>query len=76
VPLPEAPMISPVFPGWGYGSVFVHRVNDFSSYGAYLYAAPRSVVTSPRQICQNAWQQAPFSLRTLSQSELDACGPS
>ena len=76
VPLPEAPMISPVFPGWGYGSVFVHRVNDFSSYGAYLYAAPRSVVTSPRQICQNAWQQAPFSLRTLSQSELDVCGPS
>ncbi len=76
VPLPEAAMISPVFRGWGYGSVYVHRVNDFSSYGAYLYAAPRSTPVSPRQLCQDAWREAPFPLRALSQAELDACGPS
>jgi hypothetical protein len=74
VPLPEAPMISPVFPGWGFGSVYVHR-SVYESYGAYLYAAPRSEARSARLICQDAWRKAPFPLRTLSPAELDACGP-
>jgi hypothetical protein len=73
VPLPEAPMISPLFPGWGYGSVYVHR-SVYESYGAYLYAAPRALAVSPRQICVNAWTQAPFALRALTANELAACG--
>jgi hypothetical protein len=75
VPLPEAPMISPNFPGWGYGSVFVHRL-DYQSYGAYMYAAPRSLPVSPRQLCQQAWATAPFPLRTLSAAEAAHCGGS
>jgi hypothetical protein len=74
VPLPEAPMISPVFPGWGYGSVWVHR-HDYSSYGAFLYAAPRGVGETARQLCERAWATAPFPLRTLSAAELAGCGP-
>jgi len=73
VPLPEAPMISPLFPGWGYGSVYVHR-SVYESYGAYLYAAPRALAVSPRQTCANAWTQAPFTLRALTAPELAACG--
>lgn len=73
VPLPEAPMISPVFPGWGYGSVYIHR-RDYQSYGAYLYAAPRGATTSPRALCEQAWTTAPFPLRTLSADELASCG--
>lgn len=75
VPLPEAPMISPVFPGWGYGSVYIHR-RDYQSYGAYIYAAPRSVPTSGRQLCAKAWSTAPFPLRSLSAEELASCGAS
>jgi hypothetical protein len=75
VPLPEAPMISPVFPGWGYGSVYLHRM-DYQSYGAYLYAAPRTVPLSPRQLCAHAWQDAPFPLRALTSTELAGCGSS
>lgn len=75
VPLPEAPMISPVFPGWGYGSVWVHR-DVYESFGAYLHAAPRGAERTARQICQDAWSNAPFPLRTLSAAELDSCGPS
>ncbi len=74
VPLPEAPMISPVFPGWGYGSVYVHR-HDYSSYGAYLYAAPRGVAVSARQVCLDAWARAPFPLRALTPVEMATCGP-
>jgi hypothetical protein len=75
VPLPEAPMISPVFPGWGYGSVYVHR-SEYKSYGAYLYAAPRALAVPPRQICLDAWAQAPFPLRALTPAEMAACGAS
>jgi hypothetical protein len=73
VPLPEAPMISPVFPGWGYGSVYVHR-HDYQSYGAYVYAAPRGAAASGHDICQAAWGNAPFPLRTLTAAELGGCG--
>lgn len=75
VPLPEAPMISPVFPGWGYGSVYVHRM-DYQSYGAYLYAAPRIAATTGRQLCAEAWSTAPFALRSLTAEELAGCGAS
>jgi hypothetical protein len=74
VPLPEAPMISPVFPGWGYGSVYVHRM-DYQSYGAYLYAAPRAAAAPARQLCLQAWQQAPFPLPTPAADALAQCGP-
>ncbi len=74
VPLPGAPMITPVFPGWGYGSVYVHR-NDDKSYGAYLFAAPESYVLATREICQRAWREAPFPLPSISDAELAACGP-
>ncbi|HXG45167.1 MAG TPA: hypothetical protein VNJ71_10465 [Gemmatimonadales bacterium] len=74
VPLPEAPLLSPVFPGWGYGSVYLHRL-DYSSYGAYLYAAPRTLAAPARQVCLQAWAQAPFPLRKLTFPEQSACGP-
>jgi hypothetical protein len=73
VPVPEAPMISPVFPGWGFGSVFVHR-QDYRSYGAYLYAAPRSVAEPGRRLCEHAWATLPIVVRQLTPSERAACG--
>ncbi len=75
VPLPEAPMISPVFTGRDYGSVYVHRL-DYQSYGAYLFAAPRDASVSPHQLCLEAWATAPFPLRALSASEAAQCGGS
>lgn len=74
VPLPGAPLISPVFPGWGYGSVYVHRNND-SSYGAFMFAAPTSVALAAREICRRAWREAPFALPAVSDAELGGCGP-
>jgi hypothetical protein len=73
VPVPEAPMISPVFPGWGFGSVFVHR-QDYRSYGAYLYAAPRSVAEPGRRLCEHVWATLPIVVRQLTPSERAACG--
>lgn len=75
VPLPEAAMITPVFPGWGFGSIYVHRLH-YESYGAYLYAAPRSAAASPRTVCMDAWAQAPFPLRGLTPTEIAGCGAS
>lgn len=75
VPLPEAAMITPVFPGWGFGSIYVHRLH-YESYGAYLYAAPRSAAASPRTVCVDAWAQAPFPLRGLTPAEIAGCGAS
>ena len=74
VPLPEAPLISPFFPGWGYGSVYIHRL-DYKSYGGYMYAAPRGVAVSPRALCLQAWSEAPFPLHQLTPAQTAACGP-
>ncbi len=74
VPLPGMQMITPVFPGFGSGSVYVH--NPFSqSYGAYLYAAPATRAQAARTVCGHAWERAPFALPRPTDAELAACGP-
>jgi hypothetical protein len=74
VPLPESPLITPVFPGWGYGSVY--RYSSLSqSFGVYMYATAVGSGPSASQICGAAWAHAPFPLRTLTPAEVASCGP-
>jgi len=74
VPLPEAPFITPVFPGWGYGSVYRYA-SPSRSFGVYMYADAVASGPSAQQICEAAWTNAPFALRAVSAAELASCGP-
>lgn len=74
VPLPGGEMISPVFPGWGFGSVYLHHYL-VKSYGAYMYVAPRESARSARFLCERAWTEAPFPLPQAPPTELASCGP-
>jgi len=75
VPLQAGPFVTPVFPGWGYGSVYVHNLGPMQSYGAYLYAAPAGLAQTPRTVCGFAWATAPFTLPSVSSADLAGCGP-
>jgi hypothetical protein len=74
VPLGPAPMITPRF-SFGYGSVYVYNYGPISSYGAYLYAAPRELAQSTRSICRYAYTNSPFQLPAFTSEQLDSCGP-
>jgi hypothetical protein len=74
VPLGPAPMITPVFT-FGYGSVYAYNYGPTASYGAFLYAAPIGVAEPSRTVCQEAWARAPFQLPSVTQAQLDGCGP-
>jgi hypothetical protein len=74
VPLPEAPMITPVFPGWGYGSVYRYD-SPSRSFGVFLFATSVGSGPSASEVCRNAWTRAPFPLRPVSDAEFASCGP-
>lgn len=74
VPLGRFPMITPKFPRT-YGSLYVFATGPTERYSAYLYAAPIATALSPRVVCRFAWTRAPMPLPTVSNTELDACGP-
>lgn len=73
VPLPGAPMITPVF-DVGFGSVYVYR-GPSVDFGAYMYADLGSG-PSARSVCSQAWGSAPFPLPSVSAADLAGCGPS
>jgi len=74
VPLPEAPFITPVFPGWGYGSVYRYA-GPSRSFGVYMYASVVGAGPLAAEICEAAWTNAPFPLHPVSAAEFAACGP-
>jgi hypothetical protein len=74
VPLPEAPFITPVFPGWGYGSIYRYA-SPSRSFGVYMYATGMGAGPDVPTICQGAWSNAPFPLHSVSASEFASCGP-
>jgi hypothetical protein len=74
VPLPEAPFITPVFPGWGYGSVYRYA-GLAQSFGVYMYATGVGVGPSVPTICHDAWTNAPFPLHAVSDADFASCGP-
>ncbi len=74
VPVPEAPFITPVFPGWGYGSVYRYA-SPSRSFGVYMYATAVGTGPSASQVCGAAWANAPFPLRPLTPAEVASCGP-
>ncbi len=74
VPLGRLALITPVFPGWGFGSVYVNS-HAYESYGAYLYAAPLGEGVSARAVCRHAWTTAPVKVEPVSEAELAGCGP-
>lgn len=74
VPLPEAPFITPVFPGWGYGSVYRYG-SPSRSFGVYMYATGVGSGPSGPEICKAAWTNAPFALHAVSDADFDRCGP-
>jgi hypothetical protein len=74
VPLPEAPFISPVFPGWGYGSVYRYE-GRADSFGVYMYATGAGSGPPAPTICRDAWGNAPFPLHAVSDADFATCGP-
>jgi hypothetical protein len=74
VPVPEAPFITPVFPGWGYGSVWRYS-GAAHSFGVYMYADGADSQVPVSAICRGAWTNAPFPLHQVSEAEFGGCGP-